>query len=164
MFPLIFFRMLSTGQVLNEENRGFFGFFESINDQQVAAGLVDAATDWLLERGMTDVRGPVNPSLNYECGLLIDGFDSAPTFMMTYNPPFYSELLEGCGFTKVEDLYAFWGHVDMLGSLNKKMAFIIEEATRRFDIKLRSIDRMRFREELRMFLNIYNKTEFISSI
>ena len=66
------------------ENRGFFGFFECIEDQEVASGLFDAAREWLAERGMQSIRGPANPSLNYECGLLVDSFDSPPTFMMTY--------------------------------------------------------------------------------
>ena len=141
-----------------DERRGFFGFFESVDDPAVAIGLIDAASDWLIQRGMTDLRGPCNPSLNYECGLLIDGFDSAPTFMMTHNPPYYAALLEQCGLEKVQDLYSFWGHVDMIESLDKKMAFIIDEAKRRFDIKLRSLDRRRFGEEIRMFLDIYNKS------
>ena len=141
-----------------DEKRGFFGFFESIDDPDVATRLIEATAGWLVHRGMTDLRGPCNPSLNYECGLLIDGFHSSPTFMMTYNPPYYASLLEGCGLTKVQDLYAFWGHIDMLDSIDKKMAFVVDEATRRFNIKLRPISRQRFREDLRMFLNIYNES------
>ena len=96
------------------EKRGFFGFFESVDDQEVANGLFDTVRAWLGEQGIADLRGPVNPSLNYEIGLLIDGFDSPPTFMMTYNPPYYARLIENYGFGKTQDLYAFWGHVDML--------------------------------------------------
>jgi GNAT superfamily N-acetyltransferase len=124
----------------------------------VADLLFDTARQWLAERDTHVIRGPVNPSLNYECGLLIQGFDSPPTFQMTYNPDYYPELLERYGFQKAQDLYAFWGHVDMLSSLDKKMEFIIEEATRRFRLKLRYLDRARFREEVRTFLNIYNQS------
>src|SRR3569623_588264 len=92
-----------------KENRGFFGFFESINDQMVANALLDAARGWLAARGISQIRGPSNPSMNYECGLLIEGFDSPPTFMMTYNPPYYSEHLEKYGFRKTHDLLAFIG-------------------------------------------------------
>ena len=141
-----------------KEKRGFFGFFESEDDPQVAAALFDAARAWFAERGMTAMRGPVNPSLNYECGLLIDGFDSPPTFMMTYNPPYYPQLIEACGFSKSQDLYAFWGHVDMLQDLDKKLQFIIDEAKRRFGVKLRNLDRSRFKEDVRMFLDIYNRS------
>ncbi len=141
-----------------KEQRGFFGFFESENDPAVAAALFAAARQWLAGKGMTAIRGPVNPSLNYECGLLIDGFDSPPTFMMTYNPPFYPQLIEGCGFSKVQDMYAFWGHVDMLQELDKKLQFIIDEAKRRFGVRLRNLDRSRFKEDVRMFLDIYNRS------
>jgi len=141
----------------NKEQRGFFGFFECVDDQEVANGLFDAARDWFAQRDITAIRGPVNPSMNYECGLLIDGFDSPPTFMMTYNPPYYSKLIEGWGFTKTQDMYAFWGHIDMLGSLDKKLKFIIGEVHRRFNLKLRSLDRSRFAEDVRMFLDIYNR-------
>ncbi len=138
------------------EKRGFFGFFESIDDQEVADGLFDTVRAWLGEQGMTDLRGPVNPSLNYEIGLLIDGFDSPPTFMMTHNLPYYARLIENYGFGKAQDLYAFWGHVDMLSTLDKKLEFIVNEATKRFKIDLRFLDRSRFREELQTFLHIYN--------
>lgn len=141
-----------------QEKRGFFGFFESVDDPQVAAALFDAARQWFADRGITCLRGPANPSLNYECGLLIDGFDSPPTFMMTYNPPYYAALIEGCGLTKSQDMYAYWGHVDMLQQLDKKLQFIIDEAKRRFAVKLRNLDRSKFDADVRMFLDIYNRS------
>ena len=141
-----------------KDKLGFFGFFESEDDPQTAAALFAAARQWLADRGMTAIRGPINPSLNYECGLLIDGFDSPPTFMMTYNRPFYARLIEGCGFSKSQDLYAYWGHVNMLQELDKKLQFIIDEAKRRFHVELRNLDRSRFEEDVRMFLDIYNRS------
>ncbi len=141
-----------------DEQLGFFGFFESVDDTEVAAGLFEAARAWLRQHGIEHVRGPCNPSLNYELGLLVDGFDSPPTFMMTYNPPYYERLIEAAGFRKEQDLYAFWGHVDMLQSLDEKLAFILQEATRRFDVKMRCLDRRRFAQEVKMFLDIYNRS------
>jgi hypothetical protein len=139
------------------ERRGFFGFFESVDDQEVATGLFDAVRDWLAQRDITAIRGPMNPSMNYECGLLIDGFDSPPTFMMTYNPPYYAKLIEDSGFRKVQDMYAFLGHVEMLKTIDKKLKFVIDEVHRRFDVKVRTLDRSRFTEDVRMFLDIYNR-------
>ena len=139
-----------------EEKRGFFGFFESIDDQQVANSLFDAAAAWLRERGMTALRGPTNPSLNYECGLLIEGFHSPPTFMMTYNKPYYGRLVEGWGLRKVQDLFAFWGHIDMISGLDRKLWFIANEAKERFNVKIRRMNSRRFREEVEMFLRVYN--------
>jgi GNAT superfamily N-acetyltransferase len=142
----------------HKENRGFFGFFECIDDEEAAQGLFAEVRQWLAARGITAIRGPVNPSLNYECGLLIDGFDTPPMFMMTHNPPYYARLIEGAGFAKVEDMYAFTGHISMLEQLDKKLAFIVEECQRRFDIKLRRLDRRHFDREVRMFLDIYNQS------
>jgi GNAT superfamily N-acetyltransferase len=142
----------------HKENRGFFGFFECIDDDDVAGGLFTEARKWLAAQNITAIRGPVNPSLNYECGLLIDGFDTPPMFMMTHNPPFYARLIERAGFAKVEDMYAFSGHISMLDQLDQKLAFIVEECRRRFDIKLRRLDRRNFAREVRMFLDIYNQS------
>jgi len=137
---------------------GFFGFFESIDDVEVSRALFGAAWAWLKERGMTGVRGPVNPSLNYECGLLVDGFDSPPTFMMTHNWPYYGKLIEDFGFTKSQDLYAYWGHVDQLNSLDKKLDFVVTECKKRFDVNLRRLDRKKFTEDVKLFLDIYNQS------
>ncbi len=141
-----------------EEKRGFFGFFESIDNQNVASALFDTAGDWLKSKGMRDVRGPCSPSQNQQCGLLIDGFDIQPTFMMAYNPPYYQPLCENYGFEKAQDLISFYGHVEMVKSLDQKMAFVIEEAIRRFEINLRPMNTKNFLPEVRMFLEIYNKS------
>src|SRR5438034_8580249 len=82
------------------DNIGFFAFFEAIDSQPVANALLRSAWDWLRARGAVGMRGPVNPSTNYECGLLVDGFDSSPFVMMTYNPPYYGGLLERGGLKK----------------------------------------------------------------
>ncbi|MFP6674590.1 MAG: N-acetyltransferase [Pirellulaceae bacterium] len=137
---------------------GFMGFFESIDEPDVANGLFDAAAAWLKERGLDTVRGPVNPSLNHEVGLLTDGFDTPPTFMMTYNHPYYPALFEQAGFVKAQDLFSFDGHVDMLETLDTKLDFVIREATRRFNIEMRPLSRSRFDEDVRLFLNIYNQS------
>ena len=142
----------------HQDRLGFFGFFECIEDQEVATALFDAARAWLSERGLQQIRGPVNPSLNYECGLLVEGFDTPPFFMMTHNWPYYARLIEGYGFQKAQDLFAFWGHINMLGTLDKKLDFVVEEATQRFGVKIRPLDTSRFVEEVRMFLDIYNQS------
>lgn len=143
---------------LYKERRGFFGFFESVDELEVAHGLFDAVRDWLAEREIKAIRGPCNPSMNYEIALLIDGFDSPPTFMMTYNPPYYEQLVETYGFRKTHDFYAYYGHVDMVDTLDKKMAFIVEESTRRFNITTRRLDKSRFRTDVRAFLDIFNRS------
>jgi len=141
-----------------QEQRGFFGFFECDDDPAAAKALFDAAKAWLHAQGMTSIRGPVNPSLNYECGLLIEGFDTPPFFMMTHNKPYYAGLIESQGFVKIEDLYAFWGRLSMLESIDSKLGVMVEGVKERFGVTVRPLDRSRFDEEVRMFLDIYNSS------
>lgn len=140
------------------EQRGFFGFFESEDDPAAARALFGIATDWLQSQGMVTIRGPVNPSLNYECGLLIEGFDTPPFFMMTHARPYYAELVEANGFSKIEDLYAFWGQISMLASLDSKLGVMVAGVKERFGVTVRPLDRSRFDDEVRMFLEIYNSS------
>src|SRR5688500_2698482 len=100
---------------------------------------------------MTVVRGPVNPSMNYEVGLLVQGFDQPPTFMMTYNHPYYVELIEGFGFQKSQNLYAFAGQLTMVPQLDQKLFYIWRECKERFNLQLRRMNRKRFNQEVRLF-------------
>jgi GNAT superfamily N-acetyltransferase len=140
------------------DQRGFLGFFECIDDHDVSGALFDAARGWFADRGLKQLRGPVNPSLNYECGLLVENFEMSPTFMMTYNLPYYGALWEHYGFVKTQDLISFIGHKEDLRTMEKKVYFVVQEATKRFDIRLRPIRKSRFREDVEMFLGIYNSS------
>ncbi|MBE3109498.1 MAG: acyl-CoA N-acyltransferase [Acidobacteria bacterium] len=91
----------------HDEKMGIWGFFECTDDPEAAAALFSAAEAWAHQKGMAFMRGPLNPSTNYEVGLLIEGFDYPPALMMPYNPPYYPGLVESCGFTKEKDLLAF---------------------------------------------------------
>jgi GNAT superfamily N-acetyltransferase len=142
----------------HNEQRGMFGFFECINDQVAANALFESARKWFAERGITKMRGPANPSQNYEWGLLVDGFDESPTFMMTYNKPYYANLITEYGFYKSQDLFAFLGKVEDLDTLDPKLAFIAEEAERRFNVKVRPIDKKNFDQDVNSFLEIYNRS------
>jgi hypothetical protein len=92
---------------VHKDGAGFFGFFECIDDQAVANGLLDVASTWLWERGLRALRGPLSFSVNHEAGLLLDAFDEPPLIRMTYNPPYYAGLIEGYGLQKIQDLYAY---------------------------------------------------------
>jgi len=140
------------------EKRGFFGFFESIDDSEVAGRLFDAAKSWFAERQIEAIRGPVNPSLNYECALLVDGFDEPPWFMMPYNRPYYDRLIRACGFRKAQDMFAFWGHIDMLKNLSEKLRMMSQVVEDRFELKCRRFDLKRFEEEIVTFQKIYNSS------
>ena len=121
--------------------------------------LFDAARAWLAARDIHQIRGPVNPSLNYECGLLVDGFHMPPTFMMTYNPPYYARLIENYGFRKAQDLFAFWAQDRAsFPKLDAKLLFVAQEAASRLGLEMRPLDKSRFRQEIEMFLDLYNQS------
>ncbi len=96
-----------THNEVQKDSAAFFGFFESINDPGVSRLLFQAATDWSRAKGMRRMLGPMNPTSNDECGLLVDGFDSPPVFMMTYNPRYYVDLVAAEGYRKAKDLLAY---------------------------------------------------------
>ena len=83
-----------------DDGNGFFGFFETIEDPEVSTALLDAATGWLKQRGLTGVRGPTNPSMNDVAGLLVDGFNRAPSILLPYNKSYYEQYLADYGFTR----------------------------------------------------------------
>ncbi len=141
---------------MHGEKRGFFGFYECFDDLDASNELFAVATDWLRQQGMTAARGPVNPSLNYECGLLVDGFDTPPTYLIPYNRDYYERLIKAFGFEKSQDLFSYEAHIDILEDLDPKLMFVIQEATKRFKVKCRPIDRRHFAADVRSFLEIYN--------
>ena len=140
-----------------DEKRGFFGFFECVDDLAVARALFAAGRAGLLRRGMNDWRGPVNPSLNYTCGLLIDGFSSPPVFLMTYNPPYYAALIEALGFAKTQDMYAYEMDVALLAKLVDRYKPAVMSSLEGDDFAVRRFDRKHFAAEIRTFLEIYNR-------
>ncbi|MBI5021797.1 MAG: hypothetical protein HZB59_10195 [Ignavibacteriales bacterium] len=142
----------------NKEHKdkiGFFGFFESINDQQVADVLIRTSKEWLKARGMTGMRGPANPSVNDEYGMLIDGFDKQPVILMPYNPPYYNSLIEKAGVPKIKDLYAY--HVSKERSLNERLTNIASRVAQREGLKFRSIDMKNFDKEVDAIKQLYNR-------
>jgi hypothetical protein len=141
-----------------KEQLGFFGFFECLEDQEATNGLLDAARTWLAGHGLHHMRGPASPGVNYVWGTLVEGFDTPPTFMMPYNPPYYGALMEAYGFRKAQDLYAYWGDIDMLPASQKKHWPIAQEIMQRFNVRVRRLDKSRFRQDVKEFLNIYNRS------
>ena len=86
---------------------GLFGFFECVEKIEVADALLAAACQWLRDRDITKIRGPIDLSTHNNCLLLVDGFDSPPMIMMPYNPPYYPDFLEKAGWQKAKDAYAY---------------------------------------------------------
>lgn len=139
------------------DRTGFFGFFESVDDQSVADLLLRVAADWLAGRGLTTIQGPMNPSTNYECGLLVEGYEHQPTFMTAWNPPYYDTLLQGAGFAKAKDLLAFWFPAAEPGY--ELPEFVKRQAERALEsgrMEFRDLDPRRFEREVAACWEIYN--------
>jgi len=139
----------------HQEKVGFFGFFESIHDREVAQALLSRVRGWLMERGMEKMIGPMNPSTNDECGLLVDGFDASPYLMMPYNPLYYPSLLEAVGLKKAKDLYAYL--LEESTFLRDRLNRIAEKlAKKEPKLRIRPIKLRRLDEELKIVKDIYN--------
>lgn len=141
----------------NGTNDGFFGFFDVINDNESAALLIDIAEKWLRGKGVKTIIGPVNFSTNEACGLLVKGFDSPPVVMMTYNAPYYANLLEKVGFAKKVDLIAWRFEGDAYDDRSVKLLDRIEERLTRSNITIRKINMKNFKKEAENLRDVYNK-------
>ena len=142
------------------ETTGFWGFFETANDAQVADALFDAAGEWLAARGMTVMRGPFNPNINGEIGLLVDGFDSLPYVLMPYNPPYYVERVEAAGFARHMDLFAFHVRADQVApempTIKRFERLAAAIRTRHPGLAVRAIDMARYDDEVLTFGRLFN--------
>lgn len=133
---------------------GQFGFLEAEDDAAVFDALLGAAATWLRERGATAIQGPFSFSINDETGLLIDGFDTAPSMMMGHALPYYARRLEEAGFTKAKDViaYDFLDQADMPRAL--KSAY--DKAVADKDVTLRPLDKKQLMKELQIVVSIAN--------
>jgi hypothetical protein len=139
----------------HEEKVGFFGFFESIPDEGTAGKLFSEVRKWLKGKGMKKMIGPMNPSTNDECGLLVEGFDASPCLLMPYNPPYYPVLMEKPGLKKAMDLYAY--SLDQSFFVLERLSRITERLKKREpDLKIRTINLRCLDEELNVLKSIYN--------
>jgi len=146
-------------EAFHREAVGFFGFFESVDDAGVAAALLDTAREWLRERGLAVMRGPTSFSTNEVTGLFVEGADGPPVVMMAYNPPYYPRLLEGYGFGKARDLYAWMvasSDPDYPGAEPEYLVRAEKIVRRRLDVRVRPIEMARFGEELESVRALYN--------
>ncbi|MGC8595313.1 MAG: hypothetical protein ACP5US_03680 [Candidatus Kryptoniota bacterium] len=139
----------------HNEEIGFFGFFESINDQSVANALFDAAKNWLIKKGFSAMRGPMNPSTNDEIGLLVEGFDSSPVILMTYNPKYYLDLFSNYGLKKEKDLLAY--HVSADRVFTEKLERVARMIVRKEGVTFRSINMKDFKNEVARIKYVYNE-------
>ena len=137
------------------ETTAFFGFFETVNDPGVSQLLLGAVRTWAGRLGMTRLLGPMNPSINEECGLLVEGFTAPPVVMMTYNPAYYAGLLAAAGLERRKDLLAYRMTVDdrHLARLERLGARALGRAD---GVTVRSVDKHALARDLTRLQEVYN--------
>lgn len=136
---------------------GFWGFLETIEDQEVVDRLFAAAAQWLKGRGLDVMRGPVMPSTNYDCGLLVDGFEHEPTFMTPWNPPSYSRMVERAGQARAKDLLAYWiPMADDSFKVPDSVTALAARAQAKSGMTFRDLDLSRWNDEIQLCWDVYN--------
>jgi hypothetical protein len=113
----------------HKDSAAFFGFFECVDDPEVSRRLFQEVMNWAWKKGGKRLLGPMNPTTNDDCGLLVEGFDSMPAFMMPYNPRYYADLVAAEGFLKAKDLLAF--HLDFAKCPLDRLARLAEKTRQR---------------------------------
>ena len=141
-------------QRLWKDERGFFGFFDTIDDEEVAKALIAAACKWLKDRGMKRVLGPASLYFNDELGCLIEGFEYPPNLMMAHSRPYQSKLIEACGFAKEKDLLC-WRY-DGEQPFPARVLKAWEDIKALPEVRLRSVDTSQMERELKDIMEIYN--------
>ena len=132
---------------------GFFGLFDTINDESVARALLEAAAEWLSERGMKHMRGPMSLSVNDEIGCLIEGFDTPPMVMMPHHLPYQGGLIEAAGVPKLKDLYA-WRYV--VGDVPARARRAHDEIQAMPEVAARSCRVKDLAAEVRTIVDVFN--------
>ena len=140
----------------NNTSDGFFGFFDCVDNQEIANALFTAAANWLNAKGVTNITGPVNPSTNEPCGLLIEGFDKPAVAMMVYNKPYYGKLMETFGFTKNVDLLAYDIAIDNINDRPVQLEKALTERLQRKNITIRTLNMKDFKNEVAKVKEVYN--------
>jgi len=140
------------------ENIGFFGFFEVLEDYEAAEALLKTAENWSREKGFFALRGPAQWNTNDECGLLVDGFDDSPRILMTYNPRYYVDFVERAGFKYARDLWAYQLPVkDFMDNIGERLERITTKILERKEVTIRKLNMKIYDEEVAKVKLLYNE-------
>ena len=139
----------------HDDRVGFFGFFECRDDQEAANALFERAEGWLGGRGLRSVRGPVSPSMNHECGVLVDGLDFPPVIMTPWNPAYYGTLIEGAGYSCARDLLGYYLPAGDEMVVPDRVRRLAERTLQKTRLVFRAWDFDTMEEEVRAAFDLY---------
>jgi len=139
-----------------KDNAGFFGYLDSARDPKVIPALLKAAEDWVAAKGRDKIFGPAMWSVNEECGLLIDGFDTPPSVLMPYGRPDYQTSVEGYGFTKAVDMYAYMQDLHAGYPRSRIIQAMVGYAESNPSLTWRKLDKSNFLADIKIAMDIFN--------
>ena len=134
---------------------GFFGFFECIKDLKCAEALMKYTQNWLVLNKMTVMRGPIDGRVDVGCGFLLTGFDSPPSLLSSYTPPYYILFAEKFGMKKARDQLLYY--IDLKKPIPKKLKEKAQLCAKS-GIKVRQFNRLRTKKELRWWVDLFLQT------
>ena len=134
-----------------------FGFLELEDDAEVARALLDAARGWLAERGRSHMIGPMDYTMNDECGVLIEGFEREPMIKQPWHPPYYQQRMEEAGLEKAIDLYMWALDISDREKILPVIFELAEQAVTKHGITLRHLRRRDLSKNIKgVFGEVYN--------
>jgi hypothetical protein len=137
----------------HRDDVGFFGFLDTVDDEEVAKQLLEAAGKWLRARGMQRIRGPLSLSINEEIGCLVEGFDTPPMILMQHHRPYQGGLIEKAGFEKVKDAFA-WRYT--VGDVPERARKAHDEIEAMPEVTARHVDMKNLDAEMRTIMDVFN--------
>ena len=140
----------------NKDSVGFFGFFDFVEDSVVAKALLNAAEAILFEKGLTSMRGPYNPSINDDCGVLTEGNERPTSVSMPWNPSYYSGVYQAVGLDVVRNLAAY--DVPLHNDPPERVTKIVNRIRSRNSVTVRSLDMKNLPKEMEIIHRLYNIT------
>lgn len=140
----------------HNEKAGHFGYWDCVSDLEVGRALLETAQEWLRTKGMVKIIGPTSHTVNEECGLLVDGFDTPPVLMMPYGRPDYQTMIEGAGFEKAIDMYAFMADLNAGYPRPRVTSMMVDYANKNKDITVRQLDKKNLAVEMPKVMDIFN--------
>lgn len=141
-----------------QQRCGAWGFFECRDDQEAAHALFDATARWHRARGLQYMRGPLNPSTNYTCGMLVDGFQLPPSIMMPWNPDYYPVLAESWHMRKEQDLFAYHFDRKVMDTTPDWLRQQLDSIKERKEFSCRTSSKATLTEDIRTMLDIYQQS------
>jgi GNAT superfamily N-acetyltransferase len=136
---------------------GMFGFLEVERDEAALRGLVNAAEGWLAARGRDRMVGPMDFTMNYEAGVLIEGYHLEPMIKQPWHPPYYRELCEAVGLAKAMDLFMYELDVSEREGVLPVIWELAEASEKEHGVTIRRMSRLGLRRDLEVFGEIYNE-------